>query len=64
MKQHWLRGVSLGVSLALLLGGGMALAQGPVCDEEASALASYEDWGDGWSDHWTDADNAAALVYT
>ena len=64
MKKHWLRGVLLGVSLALLLTGGLALAQGPVCDEEATALASHEDWGDGWSDHWTDADNAADLVFT
>jgi len=28
MKRHWLRGVLLGVSLALLLAGGVALAQG------------------------------------
>ena len=28
MKKHWLRGVLLGVSLALLLAGGVALAQG------------------------------------
>jgi hypothetical protein len=27
MKKHWLRGLLLGVSLALLLGGGVALAQ-------------------------------------
>ena len=64
MKRHWLRGLLLGLSLALLLSGGVAVAQGPVCDEEASALASHEDWGDGWSDHWTDADNAAGLEYT
>lgn len=64
MKRHWLRGMLLGVSLVLLLGGGMALAQGPVCDEEASALASHEQFGDGWSDHWTDADNAYGLHYT
>jgi len=29
MKKHWLRGVLLGVSLALLLAGGVALAQQP-----------------------------------
>jgi hypothetical protein len=28
MRRHWLRGVLLGVSLALLLAGGVALAQG------------------------------------
>jgi len=28
MKRHWLRGMLLGVSLALLLAGGVALAQG------------------------------------
>lgn len=26
MKKHWLRGLLLGVSMALLLGGGVALA--------------------------------------
>ena len=30
MKKHWLRGVLLGVSLALLLAGGVALAWGTV----------------------------------
>jgi hypothetical protein len=30
MKKHWLRGVLLGVSLALFLAGGVALAQGIV----------------------------------
>ena len=30
MKRHWLRGVLLGVSLALFLAGGVALAQGIV----------------------------------
>ena len=28
MKKHWLRGVLLGLSMALLLAGGVALAQG------------------------------------
>jgi hypothetical protein len=32
MKRHWLRGVLLGVSLALLLAGGVALAQQPVLE--------------------------------
>jgi hypothetical protein len=32
MKNYWLRGVLLGVSLALLLAGGVALAQQPVLD--------------------------------
>jgi hypothetical protein len=64
MKRPWLRGVLLGVSLALLLSGGLALAQGPVCGEEASALASHEQFGDGSSDHWTDEDNADGLEYT
>lgn len=62
MEKHWLRGLLLGVSLALLLGGGVALAQGPVCDEEASALG--EQFGDGWSDHWTDVDNADGFEFT
>jgi hypothetical protein len=32
MKKHWLRGMMLGVSMALLLAGGVALAQQPVLD--------------------------------
>ena len=32
MKRHWLRGMLLGLSLALLLAGGVALAQQPVLD--------------------------------
>jgi hypothetical protein len=32
MKKHWLRGMMLGVSMALLLAGGVALAQEPVLD--------------------------------
>ena len=36
MKKHWLRGLLLGVSMALLVGGGVALAQSidiePYCD--------------------------------
>ena len=32
MKKHWLRGMLLGVSLALLLAGGAAVAQQPVLD--------------------------------
>jgi hypothetical protein len=64
MKKHWLRGLLLGVSLLLLLTSGAALAQGPVCDEEASPLASHEDFGDGWSNHRTDGDNASGHQYT
>jgi len=64
MKGHLLRSVLLGASLALLLGGGLAAAQGPVCNGEVSVQGEYEDFGDGWSDHWTDADNAAGLEYT
>ena len=64
MKKRWVAGLCLGVSMALLLAGGVALAQGPVCDEEVSTLASHEEFGDGWSDHWTDGDNASGLQYT
>jgi len=64
MKKPWLRGVLLGMSLALLLSGGVALAQGPVCNGEVSVLGEHEDWGDGWSDHWADEDNANGLEYT
>ncbi len=64
MKRHWLRGVLLGASLSLLLSGGVAVAQGPVCDEGVSALGEYDDFGDGWSRHWTDTDNAFGLQWT
>ena len=48
MKKHWLRGMLLGVSLALLLAGGVALAQGltitpdPECFECAEGLPGPE----------------------
>jgi hypothetical protein len=44
MKKHWLRGMLLGVSLALLLSGGVALAQGlfVTVDKEC-----FECWGGG-----------------
>ena len=63
MKRNWLRGILLGVSTALLLSGGVAVAQGPVCDNEASVLGEYEEFGDGWSQHWTNGDNAAGLQF-
>lgn len=62
MKKPWLRGVLLGVSLVLLLSGGVALAQGPVCNGEVSVLG--EQFGNGWSDHWTDVDNADRFEFT
>jgi len=62
MKRRWLRGALLGASLALLLGGGLAAAQGPVGNGEVSV--QDEHFGDGWSEHWTDVDNAAELQYT
>ena len=34
MKKHWLRGLLLGVSVALLLAGGVALAQSASVDGE------------------------------
>jgi hypothetical protein len=34
MKKHWLRGVLLGVSMALLLTGGIALAQSLTVEPE------------------------------
>jgi len=62
MKKHWLRGLLLGVSMVLLFTGGVVLAEGPVCGEEVSVLG--EDFGDGWSQHWTDGDNASGKHYT
>jgi hypothetical protein len=46
MKKHWLRGLFLGVSVALLLGGGVALAQAEMTlavDQECSEC-SPEAW--------------------
>jgi hypothetical protein len=62
MKRHGLGGLLLGVTVLLLFTGGVALAQGAVCGEEVSALG--EDFGDGWSQHWTDADNASGYSWT
>ena len=43
MKRHWLRGLLLGVSLALLLGGGVALAAMAVkADQECFVCCPYE----------------------
>ena len=64
MKKHWQRGVLLGVSIALLLAGGVALAEEPVCDEGVLGDAGHEDFGDGWSQHWTDGDNASGHQFT
>jgi len=44
MKKHWLRGMLLGVSLALLLGGGVALAQ--------MALTVDQDCFECWPGVW------------
>ena len=52
MKKHWLRGLLLGVSLALLLGGGVALAQSmriePYC---FVCCDNCQEWWecDGWA---------------
>jgi hypothetical protein len=65
MKKHWLRGVLLGVSLALFLAGGVALAQGIVittdpeeCLECSTARVEAEyNWlavySSGWQDNET-----------
>ncbi|NIN64462.1 MAG: PEP-CTERM sorting domain-containing protein [Anaerolineae bacterium] len=45
MKRHWLRGLLLGVSLAVLLGGGVALAQ--------MALTVDQDCFECWPGEWT-----------
>jgi len=45
MKRTWLRGMLLGVSLALLLGGGVALAQ--------MALTVDQDCFECWPGEWT-----------
>jgi hypothetical protein len=48
MKKHWLRGILLGVSLALLLTGGVALAQGTLSvDKTCVNCVPEEYWDDG-----------------
>jgi hypothetical protein len=64
MKGRRLGGLLLGASVLLLVTGGVALAQGPVCGDGVQALGHYEDFGEGWSEHWTDTDNASGLQYT
>jgi len=60
MKKHWLRGVLLGVSLALLLAGGVALAQGismttdPERCLECSPRESNRNWLGVFSSGWQD----------
>ena len=52
MKKNWLRGLLLGVSLALLLGGGVALAQSMSIEPYCNVCCDkYEEpWGcDGWA---------------
>jgi len=41
MTKHWLRGVLLGVSLALLLAGGVALAQGLTVTADKDCVECY-----------------------
>jgi hypothetical protein len=41
MRKHWLRGVLLGVSLALLLAGGVALAQGLTLTADKDCVECY-----------------------
>ena len=45
------------VLVLCLLTAAPLFGQGPVCDEEASVLAGHEEFGDGWSNHWTYDDN-------
>jgi len=65
MKDNWLRGLLLGVSLALLLGGGVALAQSMsmepycnVCCDDCEYPFECDGWAvssSGWlADEWLD----------
>jgi hypothetical protein len=44
MKRHWLRGMLLGVSGALLLAGGVALAQGLWAAVDKDCVLCFESW--------------------
>jgi hypothetical protein len=63
MTKHWLRGLVLGVSLALLLAGGVALAQGITvttdpagcyeCRTDESQYTELRVYTSGWTDNET-----------
>lgn len=57
MRKQLLRGMLLGLGITLLLAGGVAMAQEPVCEGTTAAQGEHEEFGDGWSRHWTDEDN-------
>jgi len=52
MKKHWLRGVLLGVSLALLVAGGVALAQGLFITMEKECLECWPGEGPPTQDRY------------
>ena len=52
MKTSWLRGMLLGVSLALLLAGGAALAQGLTVTPDQDCFECYAGNGDGVPDEY------------
>jgi hypothetical protein len=56
MKTHWLRGVLLGVTLALLLAGGVALAQGLTITPDKECFTCAE-WDTGFSASELDPEN-------
>ena len=51
MKRHWLRGLLLGVSMALLLSGGVALAQGTLRVDKTCVNCVPAGYWDGDADH-------------
>jgi hypothetical protein len=56
MKRHWLRGLLLAVSLALLLSGGVALAKGTLSADKPCVQCIPEGYYDGQPDHPTPDD--------
>jgi len=52
MEKRWLRGMLLGVSLALLLAGGVALAQGLTVTPDQHCFECYAGNGDGVPDEY------------
>lgn len=52
MKKHWLRGMLLGVSLALLLAGGVALAQGLSISVDQDCFECYGGGANGVPDDY------------
>lgn len=63
-RPYLLAGLATLVALMASLLVVPAFAAGPDGCDEVVAQGEYEEFGDGWSNHWTDGDNADGSEYT